>query len=1671
MEPHWGRDADEFVVDFRDLGNDVLFPAELETDYLEGVHVPTASTEEPVYTLFDSMPELVDYTFAFDSLSDLTYMNDVNILDRRFKRLTDRLRVGTIGHVPYVPHFEEDQRFLLPWDTRDEYMDRRRVAVPYKKAVQSYSGNWFDPANPDGGREVDFVDLARDQAANRLEALEGTVTAAGDGGVVYYGTIEAVAQEFTFQANDDCSGSSCSGVTTVSSELVPVTFHTSVREQNDGQTYRNVTGEGDREVTTEDADVLPVVLEKEQIEFDLSLLPPSTLHLRDPGSGAYYRRYQENTGSDELRISLVLQDRYRRDFHLDPDSGALYKGRGLPVMGFNSWTYDRIDLGRDSDLNEWRKDIDSAFVPTEFKHKGYRQPLLNKPYFGGRSAEPWFHPIPTAAGSVPHGRIQWPVDLEDLNWYLYKLPVAEYRGPLWLYWVSNEGRLRVVNSAYGENPVPFPEEAALDLGLLIDPDGNDVADGIPTCFLPGQKAPDGTFREYPASNYRLPLNIDTIECEDVGPWDWSNVWRGNQDRVNLPFDTPDWPASPHLLDEDLIVKQGVESAVDAGAAIGTRQLNRFDFFIQESERMGNFPPGEKGYHAERRYGLPRDGDSRDQYVDEWAFEPLDPNMPHLLVVTFYEAKVDDDLLDFRVVTGTDAGEKFGSHVFSVPKRRLQRVVCRMFVHPSGNEGMFSKAVGVATGVYNAGKSLVGGALGAAKDFAGGAVGGAVSGWLGSIARGVASAPADVSRSSVGLVCDGMTKLDEQSGLDAGLVPASSVSLRDPEGRIRMNAASQSKLEGIEQCHEISTPSVSTCKRASDVVFEGACRSLPEMRLQVRDAEFINLHTSVEYDEYSVQLPSANRLHYGERGAVEIAPSTEVGFEPEFLITVDPSPLPPSLPPSPPPDPLTPRNVGLTRAFLNWEFRWDTSSSDIHDVIDGFMVFVYPDQKSSSVLVPEGGFPFIMPRFITSVDGGGYTHKVLVDGFSVGGLDYYPVNSTRAQSGSDSLFHLKPGDDYDTFSVIGVPRVHTDYEDFNKLIHNMPLAPGFVHSFEVAPYVGQPYSDEFRLGPRSERVVLDGDRIACDEVSAPETDVELVRELYDCGPMALARLGYVDDGFRPGLLALTGTDICTDIFSSTPAGFTWDNRAVREIWQLVWILAGSVLFTLLVWQGLRMTYDVWLDSQPSVGFRELVPRFLLAAALAAGSLVICQVVLVVASDLTCFVAQYTGMSMWGVIGSTFVVVFESAWNLLASTVTSGVAPLNLLSSFITLFFYGVIILFVLFYILFLFLKVLLGMLLRIALLAVLVAVSPLAFVFYASDATAHWTKRWVTMFLGATFQQVVVLVVIYLGLNIMKEYLSGGADVGPGSTLVGMIVAFVTLSLAAAVPDIVNPAGKGIFYAFGEMGKMALAATVVAGTAIGGGLVGGIGGLAGGVGGAAGGGGAAGAGGGAAGAGGGAAGGGMSPAGGGGDNLISSVNRRPSGSAAAAPASGPSSRPASASGGALLYGPSGQPLPSSSGPSAPGSAAPDPSAPGSAAAGSFIPGSSVPGSAAAGPSAPGSSAPPGGVLLSTSPTGGAAPTEGAAPAPRRGVGSVLRDVGRGMRSGFAGGARRGSRLNTMMSDTMSGNAFYSRGSRSNQAAQQSSERRAEQSEERQHTADAYDRLSETLGRIDDRLAGI
>ena len=228
--------------------------------------------------------------------------------------------------------------------------------------------------------------------------------------------------------------------------------------------------------------------------------------------------------------------------------------------------------------------------------------------------------------------IKWPVNFEDLNWYLYQLP-GEYRESLWLYWLTEDGTERVVFSGYGKEALPFLVD-----GVVVEDER------IPVCKLPRN-------REHDYDEVRPPpLNVSEINCdpeegeeEVLVDWNFVNLRLGKQSGVHFPFDASDDASAPHLLGPDLLVKQGVERAVDVHGPHGTRKLSRFDFSILESQPMGESPPEEDGYLAERFYGVPQSVTERAEYLDNWRSAPIDPNRPHLMVFTFYEARQEGDL--------------------------------------------------------------------------------------------------------------------------------------------------------------------------------------------------------------------------------------------------------------------------------------------------------------------------------------------------------------------------------------------------------------------------------------------------------------------------------------------------------------------------------------------------------------------------------------------------------------------------------------------------------------------------------------------------------------------------------------------------------------------------------------------------------------------------------------------------------------------------------------------------------------------------------------------------------------------------------------------------------------------------------------------------------------------
>lgn len=319
----------------------------------------------------------------------------------------------------------------------------------------------------------------------------------------------------------------------------------------------------------------------------------------------------------------------------------------------------------------------------------------------------------------------------------------------------------------------------------------------------------------------------------------------------------------------------------------------------------------------------------------------------------------------------------------------------------------------------------------------------------------------------------------------------------------------------------------------------------------------------------------------------------------------------------------------------------------------------------------------------------------------------------------------------------------------------------------------------------------------------------------------------------GSTNLLGSQVCGNFWNGTPPSRTWDSPLTRAVWHISWVLALLVLFVLLLCDGLSLTYNGMLsDSRGSVTLRTILPRFALALLLAAASLLICRVVLTLASDVTCYVSHATGMTFWGFLGTIVLPAMVGLLRVLVTPFaiaagTAGVgsaaavaasAPIVAAVGFKAMIVVGIVFTVFLLIMLWYLGKVLIGMVMRILLLMILAGLSPVAMAMYASPSTEHWTKKWVSLFLGAAFQQVVVLMVLFCGATIGMSLLDWNRPEGMGSWAhIGMIfldvlLVIFTLFLAARVPDLINPGGKGLFSGLGQALMIAGAAAAVIATA-------------------------------------------------------------------------------------------------------------------------------------------------------------------------------------------------------------------------------------------------------------------
>ena len=1683
------------------------------------------------YTSFPEWVDLVYFTEFNPRAGDFARADDIR--DHRELRLSwlyqgrdqgdivvDWRAAFAAAAMPAEERLNVDGDFGVGWDNYSAYWAQRSVAgdpsdIDGSQPVQVFSAGWGDPTVSDGVK-TDYASIVQDQVAGLRENVESSKHTAGEGQEV-----SATLSEFpvtvhtsTTRVNCPAGGSGCTSVhETVASPTV-VNAQGVTREQNDGErTESSIEPVGETYQVIDDGGMpheVPVRLGSVAEYSNLS-------QVRREG-GAYEVRQKENTSGDVLNVIVSLDPEYRRDFTFDFGAEEYGQDTNRVVRAFGEssrvWTFDSYfeSHGFRPSREDWQHGVPihpSASGVTGWNalhrgedqfglenHMGYRQPHLTRPLAEGDTYDAGVH-VFRSKGELGQSLvddtddfaaygIRWPVNLEDMSWYLYQLPGeadgSDVSVALWRMWLDPTVQDQVARSFYAEANSGFSKSPLFAIESVTDPDtfcdpnlDLDAAgsSGV-VCNPLGLRDPDN--HEYAAI---LPFEnfddrddpTDVLRVTDLGP---------------LTSPPPPPPMRSRL------VRQGVVSPDDAGGG-GMRSLSEFQFSVVESSHFNVDSLG--AADIERRLGLPRGEVYRRQFIEALPQESLNPNVSHLLVLAFYESRPpqkrgENQTFSVKNPTGGEFDE--GSTV-RLPERHLRRVVCRGVIPPYGwsppapavsGEGvsLAQRLVNLGKGVYNTAVKLQE-KLGDFFQFFDVAA---------TVVNGLANLFPDVVGEQARITCSGLAYVDglQTPGGEGGSSPVLDGRSGDSLD-VNVGALGREMVE--RTCEKIdwrsSNVEAPPCEAGSVGAFaDNRCEKLlPNYSLKLKRAELVDPRinwdvtapVSDSYRNGSFNAATRGRFISNERLDINAGFDRNSGgykvksFDwsrsrddpPEFWEFGERDRIEGGVAVESrrflamPRDrvqewALTPEgllgsgvNAGQVRVWLELEpefggFIGPNSERDV----DGFVIRVKPDEKSHSYMDEDQFLEFWIPRRMEVQVNGGHSSDMVFRGFAFGDVgfhvgycagsicqvgDVYNWRSDRLSDGGDDLLYRSPH----RVSMNG------DISGFGGLLNNLPLLPGYEHSFQVAAFSGDRNGHYYQQGAFSAPFVIDGDQGHCLVMEHGVSDgfagtsglfsgltereqLGLEQDLRtltgDACSLNVAHAGFTrahasaEESALTGLLLnVVGNDFCGDILDSTPDTLTWNSEVVVYVWRLAWVIAGAIMFVLLVWHSVRMTMETWVSSDPVTALRTLLPRFVIALSLALGSLWLAELTIVLAGDLSCWVGNMTGMSLWSASGGVILDLYrgmDGVMEAMGVQVTDAVSKGLLWLSweiiktvlFVLLFYWIYVILMVC--VLYFLLKIVWVLILRVIMLAVLIALAPIAFALYASEVTAHWTRRWVSMFLGTVFFQVVLLVVLFIGVDMLRQIppITESAMV---NLLISVFMTIAIYALALKVPNIINPFFD-LGTSFGEIFtplKIGAAAGVVVATA-------GFGAVAGGIA-AAGSSGLGRAGGGGVGP---AGGGGAGPAGGGGS--LTSVGVRPGGGLGSGGAVTPGGQQRNVGTGSF------HPVGWQSGGGGVGARA---SAGGGVASGGSA-GAPLPEARASG--GPGSVGSPGAVVSGGSPptrgssvvmSGGSAPTRGSSVAMSQGrggsrFGAILRGMGGGAVAGFNTGRRFNAGVATVAS---------------------------------------------------------
>ena len=242
---------------------------------------------------------------------------------------------------------------------------------------------------------------------------------------------------------------------------------------------------------------------------------------------------------------------------------------------------------------------------------------------------------------------------------------------------------------------------------------------------------------------------------------------------------------------------------------------------------------------------------------------------------------------------------------------------------------------------------------------------------------------------------------------------------------------------------------------------------------------------------------------------------------------------------------------------------------------------------------------------------------------------------------------------------------------------------------------------------------------------------------------------------------------TDILTGTPPNLTYLHEAVQQAWMVVWVVVAAGLGVILAWAGITMIFREHLGGH-DFGWRELVPRLMIAVVAASTSLWWGSFIIDLADSISRFVAVSLEVTAGDLLRAPLD-VFLQAIQVGNTGLALALALLYLVYGFFILYVIGQFII-------------------RLALIDLLLVLAPVALGLWVLPMTAGWGRYWLKTFLVTVFQQSVQLVALALAIAFLDDFASIGAGQPVNDFLWQLLMSIAFVYLTTRVPSMLGTTG-------------------------------------------------------------------------------------------------------------------------------------------------------------------------------------------------------------------------------------------------------------------------------------------